>query len=497
MAENASLEALRAVKAAPNSIESHRFPVLHLRTDSSASRSPSADDLRNSRASSAEGSTTSSRFRNRSMLLHWTRDRAATVAPVRSLRNHLSPNKLGKRLSKSLSSNPLILAAYIVIGMAIYESNERSPMPISGRWWVNSTWNATSDQPPPEQPTEQLRWTYLDAVYFAVVTVSTVGYGDFSPLSDAHASGGMMFFTIMYVVVGIVFIWPTFAGAVEKVSRPAFHSVAKLVDNLLPPKQIDINESGEPDFVVPQRALIFYGRSLAAPFVCFIVLQIVCAAVFVAIEDDVNGDYGKALYHCLITATTVGYGDVSIRTDDGKIFAVVHILLSVSLLAAILTNVDELRSKRRTQLKHGKMFLDRINVKNILSLDTDGLGVDRFEFVVGMLIRVDAVDPKFVLSLLAQFQALDVDGDGRLMRGELEAYAEKQQQKTKDSPELQAMVRTLEEMDLGAEDDHESYVTSAGRMSMSAGFSVASLMTGRRRMTRDSSTNVDGASRCV
>lgn len=43
---------------------------------------------------------------------------------------------------------------------------------------------------------EDLRW--LDSVYFSVITISTVGYGDISPETAAGK-----IFTMIYVVVGI------------------------------------------------------------------------------------------------------------------------------------------------------------------------------------------------------------------------------------------------------------------------------------------------------
>lgn len=41
-------------------------------------------------------------------------------------------------------------------------------------------------------------WSWIDSIYFTVVTLTTVGYGDFSPQTD----GGKIF-TIFYIFIGI------------------------------------------------------------------------------------------------------------------------------------------------------------------------------------------------------------------------------------------------------------------------------------------------------
>ncbi|BCY29522.1 potassium channel family protein [Flavobacterium okayamense] len=41
-------------------------------------------------------------------------------------------------------------------------------------------------------------WSVVDSLYFSVVTLTTIGYGDFSPKTDAGK-----IFTIIYIVVGI------------------------------------------------------------------------------------------------------------------------------------------------------------------------------------------------------------------------------------------------------------------------------------------------------
>lgn len=41
-------------------------------------------------------------------------------------------------------------------------------------------------------------WSWLDSIYFSVVTISTVGFGDFSP----ETAAGKVF-TMVYIIVGL------------------------------------------------------------------------------------------------------------------------------------------------------------------------------------------------------------------------------------------------------------------------------------------------------
>ncbi len=41
-------------------------------------------------------------------------------------------------------------------------------------------------------------WTWLDAFYFSFITLTTIGFGDFAPTTDAGKV-----FTIFYIVLGV------------------------------------------------------------------------------------------------------------------------------------------------------------------------------------------------------------------------------------------------------------------------------------------------------
>jgi hypothetical protein len=246
------------------------------------------------------------------------------------------------------------------------------------------------------------------------------------------------------LIIGVVVIFPMIASSIEWVSKPLFSYTRRLVDNaverVFPRKLVDIDGDGDPDFEVPRHPLVYYGRNMLAPVLIFLTLQFLFSAIFISVE---SWSYSVALYHCIITATTVGYGDISIETDAGRGVAIAHILVSVSLLAAIVADIDSLREERRKNLLRGKQFVERVNVDNILSLDQDGQGVDRFEFVVGMLIRLEMVPVEEVAAFKAQFDVLDASGDGIITRKELEEYARKMQEFANSSPEIANVISNI------------------------------------------------------
>ncbi len=41
-------------------------------------------------------------------------------------------------------------------------------------------------------------WSWIDSMYFSVITLSTIGYGDFSPATDEGK-----IFTILYIIIGV------------------------------------------------------------------------------------------------------------------------------------------------------------------------------------------------------------------------------------------------------------------------------------------------------
>jgi hypothetical protein len=249
-------------------------------------------------------------------------------------------------------------------------------------------------------------WNVWESLYFLMGAAATVGYGDLYP--DPSVQGSRAF-TVAYIIFGVGVVFAQLSALIARCIQPLYSWSRNAMERCFPQKGIDIDGDGIADFKVPRKPLFYYSKNLAAPFVMIMSIQGAFAAVFCEIE---GWDFGSACYHCFVTMTTVGFGDVKINTDGGRMWALFHILFSVSILTATLGDVSELHEAREAALRRMKMIKGAADVGLMLSLDKDGNGVDKFEFVTGMLIMLDGVSQQDIDLFSKLFEKLDIDGSG-------------------------------------------------------------------------------------
>ena len=80
-------------------------------------------------------------------------------------------------------------------------------------------------------------------------------------------------------------------------------------------------------------------------------------------------------------------------TPEAKLFACLHIVVSVSWLASLIGWIDKLDRQREAQLARAELILNPPDLKAIMKLDHDKRGVDELEFVVGMLMSAPPFAP--------------------------------------------------------------------------------------------------------
>lgn len=255
----------------------------------------------------------------------------------------------------------------------------------------------------------------IEALYFSIVTISTVGYGDYSPDNDWER-----LFTVFYQLVGIAMIFGVAAELYTGSTAFFLVRINKIV-RWVSSKCYPISEGKH------MPAWLYYATGLAGPFFFGVTFNIFFSAWIFTLTNDADTDYNDLLWHCWVTATTVGYGDVSLDTNDSRLFASFHILVSVSWLASLIGMVDELKQQRRYNTQKDAALNAQLSLELIATLDhgygdtKKGHGVNEMEFVLGMLgvmgTQVCGEDLDFerhVLPLVQRFRQLDVDGGGQL-----------------------------------------------------------------------------------
>ena len=186
----------------------------------------------------------------------------------------------------------------------------------------------------------------------------------------------------------------------------------------------------------PQRLRINRGRLTLVGF------QSLSAYIFVAVSPKSAGiDFGTALWHCWATGSTVGYGQVASQlptTPAVRAWASAHILLSVSLFATAVGQLLDLEGAHRAARKREQLKAMEMDIDFIKLFDRDGEGgVDRMEFVVGMLTQLGVLSWADVQPFLTQFDKYDKDGSGKIDITDLELMQE--EQKTSDKMKKERM----------------------------------------------------------
>ena len=291
-------------------------------------------------------------------------------------------------------------------------------------------------------------WTNIDGAYFAIATVSTVGYGDIAPTSD-----GSRWVAIFMIVFGITIVFSAVAGVIAHGLAPITKYGRALMEKAFPLKAVDLDGDGGFDFYIPRAAPIYYAQNLLPAIVLFFAIQMASAGIFVAI--DPTWTFGIAMYHCIVTSTTVGYGDVPNNTQYGRLWSCFHILISVAMLGEVITNIGELRAQRHDMLQRVRAFMTQVDgpmldrlieyAKKLRPLVTrDDLGLTELEFILTMMIDLKVVEIDKMTPFVKQFRLFEVDGDARLSQADVVAAAKMDPKKLREGMKARLKNSTMQ-----------------------------------------------------
>jgi len=216
-------------------------------------------------------------------------------------------------------------------------------------------------------------WGYLDAVFWADVTILTVGFGDFSPKTHLGRSllfpyatfGVFILFLVIYAITSVVFergkstleirlrdkdrVRHVQKRDQDRLDRSSENVQAQPYDTAAESRASLANEEREArrrDFITMNhiilraaRKRILYSMGLWTFFTFF--LWLVGALVFYRAEKDQGWTYFEAVYFTYISLLAIGYGDVNLKSMFGKSFFVLWSLIVVPSLTMLISTGTE------------------------------------------------------------------------------------------------------------------------------------------------------------
>ncbi|EFC49658.1 outward-rectifier potassium channel [Naegleria gruberi] len=191
------------------------------------------------------------------------------------------------------------------------------------------------------------KWTYGNSVYFMIVTLSTIGYGDMSPTTI----GGKLWVVFFgFLGISLMGMWISFVGGAIMNSFGTGIFVVMLyikrsiVITFKTAKNRDLEEvmrikanMKNPELTPLEKKMFSFFNRGATQIINMILLLggyvVGAAALFSYLE---NWEFYDAFYYSFVTLSTIGYGDFYPKTTNGKITFGFFVLIGLGLLGILL-----------------------------------------------------------------------------------------------------------------------------------------------------------------
>ncbi|KAE8697982.1 Two-pore potassium channel 5 [Hibiscus syriacus] len=305
------------------------------------------------------------------------------TAPAMAVMRDLKPKtpQLPKPQSDSstiIRQAVFLLSIYLILGVAIYSFNR-------------DEFSGVETHP------------VVDALYFCIVTMCTIGYGDIAPLTP-----GTKIFSCVFVLVGFGFIDILLSGVVNY--------VLDLQENMiLTGIHMEKTNRGfsARDYIVDvdkgrMRIRLKVGLALGV-----VVLCIGIGSLILYFVESLN--WVDSVYLSVMSVTTVGYGDRAFKTLPGRLFAGAWLLISTLAVARAFLYLAEARvNKRHRRIAEWVLQRD-ITIEDLLAADINNNGfISKSEYVIYKLKEMGKIGEKDILQICDQFSKLDTNNSGKI-----------------------------------------------------------------------------------
>ncbi|OAR00648.1 hypothetical protein LLEC1_02421 [Akanthomyces lecanii] len=213
-------------------------------------------------------------------------------------------------------------------------------------------------------------WNYLDGVYWAIVTLFTIGFGDFATTRSLARA-----LVLPYAFIGVISLGLVIASIRSMILDRARRRVVVRMEEKTRRKLVrKLTKSGNDTILSPmsgddtslsphvtneyerrrvefelmrsiQERAVTWRRwmDVSASFGTLVVLWLVGALVFWATERHYQDpwSYFDSFYLCFVSLTTIGYGDRVPVSNAGKSFFVFWSLLALPTMTVLISHAED------------------------------------------------------------------------------------------------------------------------------------------------------------
>lgn len=275
-------------------------------------------------------------------------------------------------------------------------------------------------------------WTLLQSLYFVIITLTSVGFGDLAPVDESAR-----LVTAAYILFGVGILGTALGEVVSSLLNVDATPAGRIIKWLS--GSADTAEAEEDQTEVDQ--LLGSGDAKAGLLSTLGTVGgtlVIGALAFRLLEPGLS--LSDAVYYAVVTVTTVGYGDFSPQTELGQVFVSGYALFGTILLARSLGALAALPLERR-RLYQQQLVLEQyggeLDAEELEDLQTTLVDLDlcnpqrgyctKSDFALAMLVRQDKVTRNDVQVVLNTFDKLDIDGSGELDEEDVQAWLDQKQ----------------------------------------------------------------------
>ena len=203
------------------------------------------------------------------------------------------------------------------------------------------------------------KWDIIDSIFFLTETMSTVGYGDYHPTKNQSRV-----VTIFLIIAGLSVLFML----VKNISRSIRCQLGKRMQTRIKSIVYSHNNSN-----------LQYYYLLIYPLMMVLTLVTINTIIIWNLESDWS--FIQAVYFTVTTMSTVGYGDLLIKSYYAKVYLIFFIPLSAVSMIYIATYIRFIRAKQQYYCKQ-RYLLNTVKLYTV-----DGDKKNKFDFLVEGLVK--------------------------------------------------------------------------------------------------------------